>query len=63
MFCAIYGNTQYHLLKDVLINFGLDLISPLGICLLPVIFRIHSLINPKKRRVYLYKFSKFLQLF
>ena len=63
MFCAIYGNTQYHLLKDVLINFGLDLISPLGICLLPVFFRIHSLINPKKRRVYLYKFSKFLQLF
>ena len=34
MFGAIYPNTQYHLIKDTLISFGLSLIYPLGIYLL-----------------------------
>jgi len=60
MFGAIYKNTQYHLLKDTLISFGLSLIYPLGIYLLPGIFRIPALSNKNKC---LYKFSKILQIF
>ena len=63
MFCAIYRNTQYHLIEDTLISFGLSLIYPLGIYLVPGFFRIPSLSNPKKKKEYLYKFSKTLQLF
>ena len=43
MFGVIYKNTQYHLLKDTLISFGVSLISPFCIYLLPGIFRIPSL--------------------
>ena len=35
MFCIIYCNTQVHLLKDTLMSFGLSLIFPFGIYLLP----------------------------
>ena len=63
MFCAIYRNTQYHLLKDTLISFGLSLLYPFDINLLPGIFRIPSLSKPKKKRECLYKFSKILQFF
>ena len=58
MFCAIYSKTQYHLIKDTLISFGLSLIYPFGIYLLPGMLRISSLSNPKGEREYLYKFSK-----
>ena len=63
MFCTIYRNTQYHLLKDTLISFALSLLYPLGIYLIPGFFRIYSLAEPKTKREYLYKFSKILQLF
>ena len=62
MFCAIYRNTQYHLIKDTLISFGSSLISPFGIYLLPGIFRIPSLSNPKNKRKYLYNISLLLQM-
>ena len=62
MFCAIYRNTQYHLIKDTLISFGLSLIYPFGIYLLPGIFRIPSLSNPKNKRRYLYNFSLIFQM-
>ena len=61
MFGAIYVNTQYHLLKDTLLSFGLSLIYPFFIYLLPGIFRIPSLSNPNKYRECLYNFSKILQ--
>ena len=63
LFDAIYKNTQYYLLKDILISFGLSLLYPLGIYLLPGLFRIPSLSKPKKKRKYLYDFSKILQKF
>ena len=69
MFCNIYENTQIHLLNDTLISFGLSLLYPFGIYLLPGIFRIHALSEGKKNDnkngtgKYLYKFSKFLQIF
>ena len=62
MFCAIYRNTQYHLIKDTLISFGSSLISPFGIYLLPGIFRIPSLSNPKNKRKYLYNLSLLFQM-
>ena len=63
IFCAIYRNTQYHLLKDTMVSFSLSLLTPLGLYLLPGIFRIPSLYNKGSNRSYLYKLSQFLQIF
>ena len=60
-FCAVYKNTQKHLIKDTLISFGVKLIYPFILYLLPVIFRIISLNNPKAYRNYMYKISQLLQ--
>ena len=60
-FCGVYENNQSHLFKDSLIGFIFSLIYPFGIYLIPGIFRIPSLSNPKKKREYLYNFSKLLQ--
>ena len=62
MFCAVYKNTQVYLIKDTLISFGLFLFYPLLINLAPGIFRIPSLSNKKKQRIYLYLISKLLQI-
>ena len=62
MFCAIYKNTQFHLIKDTLISFGLSLFYPFAIYLLPGLFRIPSLSNKKRNRKYLYAISKILQM-
>ena len=62
MFCAIYRNTQYHLIKDTLISFGLSLIYPFGIHLLPAMLRIPALSNRRKKRDFLYKISLFFQM-
>ena len=62
MFCAIYSKTQFHLIKDTLISFGSSLIYPFGIYLLPGLFRIPALSNPKNNRKCLYNFSKILQI-
>ena len=60
-FCAIYKNTQLHLIKDTFFSYGLSMICPFGIYIFPGIFRIPSLRNPKKNRKILFKFSKILQ--
>ena len=62
MFCAIYINTQIHLLSDTLISFGISLIYPFGIYLLPGFFRIPALSSSKNKRNCLYEFSKFIQM-
>ena len=58
MFGAVYKNTHLHLLKDTLISFGISMLTPFGIYLIPGLFRIPSLSNPKKKRECLYNFSK-----
>ena len=63
MFGVIYKNTQIHLLKDILMSFGLSLCFPFVIYLLPGIFRIPALSNKKNKRKCLYNFSKVLQAF
>ena len=62
MFCAIYRNTQLHLIKDTLLSFGLSLLYPFGIYLLPGIFRIPALSNRKSKESYAYNFSVILQM-
>ena len=62
MFCAIYRNTQIHLISDTLISFGLSLVYPFAIYLFPGLFRIPALNNKKNKRNYLYQFSKLLQM-
>ena len=47
-FCAVYKNTQIHVVKDTLICFSLSLFYPFFIYLLPGIFRILSLKKRKK---------------
>ena len=59
-FCAVYRNTQKILIKDTLISFGLSLLYPFGLNLLPGLFRIPSL--KKNDRQCLYQVSKILQL-
>ena len=61
-FCAVYINTQIHLIEDTLISYVLYLLYPLGLCLIPGIFRIPSLTAQKKDKVCLYKLSCILQL-
>ena len=63
MFGAIYNNTQIHLLNDTLISFGLSLIYPFGIYLIPGIFRIPAINRVNNGGKYLYNFSKVLQMF
>ena len=61
MFCVIYRNTQIHLLKDTLLSFGISLIFPFFIYLVPGFLRIYSLSDNKNKREYLYNFSKLFQ--
>ena len=63
MFGAIYRNTQLHLLKDTLISFGISILFPFGIYLLPGLFRIPALSDEKRNNKCLYKFSTVLQFF
>ena len=61
-FCAVYKNTQVHLIKDTLISFLISLIYPMFICLLPGIFRIPAIKAKKKDKKVLYIISKLIQI-
>ena len=61
-FCGVFINTQLHLIKDSLISFGLSLIYPFLIYIIPSSFRICALKTKKKDKKCLYKFSRLLQL-
>ena len=61
-FGVVYENTQVYLLKDTLISFGISLLYPFGLCLIPGIFRIPSLRSKEKNKECLYNFSKFLHI-
>ena len=61
-FCAVYKNTQMHLIKDTLISFATGMVSPFAIYIMPGLFRISALNAKKKDKEYMYKFSKALQI-
>ena len=56
-FCAVYTNTQIILIKDTLVSFGLSMIYPFGLNLLPGIFRIPALRAEKQNKKCLYQIS------
>ena len=61
-FCAVYRNSQIYLIEDTLISFALSLLYPVGLNLLPGLFRIPSLKADKKDKKCLYDLSKMIQL-
>jgi len=61
-FGAVYKNTQIHLLKDTLLSFGLSLIYPFVLNILPGLFRIPALKKDTKVHNGLYNFSKIIQI-
>ena len=62
-FCAVYKNTQYHLIKDTLVSFGTGFLYPFGMYLIPPIFRIPALKSYSKTKAAMYKFSQLLLFF
>ena len=61
-FCAVYKNSQVHVIKDASVSFVISLLYPFGLSLLPGIFRQIALRDKKGGKECIYKFSKFLQL-
>ena len=61
-FCAVYKNTQIHLIKDTLFSFVTSMITPFVINIIPGIFRLSSLKAKKKDKECMFKFSNILQL-
>ena len=61
-FCGVYKNTQKILLTDTLLSFGLSMVYPFGINLIPGIFRIYALRSTKKDKECLYKISLYVSL-
>ena len=59
-FAAVYPNTQLHLIKDTLISFGISMIYPFIINIIPGLLRIPSLKDEKKNRKCLYKISQYI---
>ena len=59
-FSAVYANTQIYLVKNILISFGLSLIYPFIINLLPSFLRIYAL--KENNRKCIFNCSKIIQL-
>jgi hypothetical protein len=62
-FCAVYINTQIALIYDTFISYGLSMIYPFGLELIPGIFRIPALRAKNKDKKFLYKVSNIISLF
>ena len=62
-FSAVYPNTQLHLIKDILISFGISMIYPFLINIVPGFLRIPSLKAKNKNRKCLYIISKLIAIF
>ena len=58
-FCAVYINTQIHLLKDTIIGFATSILNPFLLKLIPTIFRIYGL---KHRISFVFKLSKIFEI-
>ena len=58
-FCAVYQNSQFYVIKNTFISFGISLLYPFFFNFVPCIFRLVSL---KKRIECFYKINQFIQL-
>ena len=61
-FCLVYVNTQVILISDTFISFGLSMLYPFGLNLMPGLFRIPALRAKKKDKRCLYKLSNIIAL-
>ena len=61
-FCGVYINTQMILINDTLISYGLSMVYPFGLNLLPGLFRIPALRSKKKDKECMYKISQYISL-
>ena len=59
-FCGVYKNTQYHLIKDTLISYGMSTLTPFGYYLIPALLRILALKEYNSGKKKLYELSQFL---
>ena len=59
-FCVVYKNTQMHLIKDTLISFGISLLYPFIINIIPGIFRLYALNSKLKNHKFIYNFSRLI---
>ena len=60
-FCAVYSNTQSHLLINSIISFNLSMLYPFVFCLIPGFFRIPALRNKNMNQEKMYRISQILQ--
>ena len=60
LFCSVYTNTQSHLLTDTFTSFGISLLYPFGLSLIPGFLRIPALKSEKKEKYYLYRISQLI---
>ena len=60
-FCAIFNNSQIFFIENSLSSFGLTLIYPFGLYLIPGIFRIQSL--KAENKTCMYRFGNLLSFF
>ena len=60
-FGAVYPNTQMHLIKDTVISFGISMIYPFIINLIPILLRIPALNSKNKDRECMYKISQIIE--
>ena len=61
-FFSVYENTQIIINKNIFISFGLSMLYPFGLSLIPGIFWILALRAPKKDKNILYKISVYLSM-
>ena len=61
-FGAVFQNTQLIVFENTLICLGISFVYPFFINILPGLFRIPSLKAEKRDKIYIYNFSKFLQI-
>ena len=59
-FGAVYSNTQLHLIKDTLISFGISMIYPFVINILPGLLRMPALKAENKDQKCIYNISKII---
>ena len=62
-FCEVYSNTQIAFIKDSLVSFGLGILIPFGLYIIPTTLRLISLKYCNYKLSLIYKLSDILPLF
>ena len=60
-FCAVYKNTQFHLIKDTLISYSIGSITPFVTNMLITLLRVYSLRIYTRGNQMLFSLSRVLQ--